>query len=295
LRAAAFETFQRAAPVRRLHHEGVEWRYRVAGSGPQGLLLLPGAVGDGDAYFTLAPLLSVSHTLIAIAYPPVTSLTALLDGLRIVLDREGVGSTDLLGGSFGGMVAQAFLRRFPERTRRVVLSATGPARVSRAAANEKWSRMVGRLPLAVTRGLLRAIVRVSLRAVTVDRRFWRDFYFRAIAELSRPELIARYRLSADIDRHGPPSLAGLQEWAGETLILEGGADQIAHGTARDSLRVIFPGAQVHTFAGAGHAISAQRADEWSATIAAFLNPGTLEPCPYPPRLTKPAVRRKLGA
>jgi pimeloyl-ACP methyl ester carboxylesterase len=170
------------------------------------------------------------------------------------------------------MVAQAFLRRFPERTRRVVLSATGPARVSRAAANEKWSRIVGRLPPAVTRGLLRAIVRASLRAVTVDRRFWRDFYFRAIAELSRSELVARYRLSADLDRHGPPSPAGLQGWAGEILIIEGDADRIAHGTVRDSLKVIFPGARVHTFAGAGHAISAERADEWAAVIAAFLNP-----------------------
>jgi hypothetical protein len=46
--------------------------------------------------------------------------------------------------------------------------------------------------MAITRGLLRAIVRVSLRQVTSDRRFWRDFYFRAIAALTRRELIARY-------------------------------------------------------------------------------------------------------
>ncbi len=86
--SAALDAFHAAAPVRRLPHGGVEWQYRVAGSGTQGLLLLPGAVGDGDAYFTLAPLLSSTHTLIAIAYPPVDSLTALLDGLRYILDRE---------------------------------------------------------------------------------------------------------------------------------------------------------------------------------------------------------------
>src|SRR4029079_14003383 len=103
-----------------------EWRYRVAGAATQGLLLLPGAVGDGEAYFSLAPLLSDTHRLIAVAYPRVDSLTRLVDGLRDVLDREGVGSTDIVGGSFGGLVAQAFLRRFPQRTRRVVLSASGP-------------------------------------------------------------------------------------------------------------------------------------------------------------------------
>jgi maspardin len=271
--AAALDAFHAAAPVRRLQYAGVEWQYRAAGTGPRGLLLLPGAVGDADAYFTLEPLLRSTHKLIAIAYPRVETLTALLDGLLYILDREGIDSTDVVGGSFGGMVAQAFLRRFPQRTGRVVLSATGPASPARAVSNQKFARIVGRLPMGVSRALLRAIVRVSLRPVSGERPFWRAFYFRAIARLSREELVARYALSADIDRHGPPSPAGLQEWTGALLILEGDADKIAHGRARESLKSLYPGARVHTFPGAGHSISAERRDEWAAAIAAFLNAG----------------------
>lgn len=266
----ALDAFRRTAAVRRLQYGGVDWHYRVAAGGQQGLLLLPGAVGDGDAYFTLAPLLSSTHTLIAIAYPRVDSLTHLLDGLRYILDRERLDSTDILGGSFGGLIAQAFLRRFPQRTRRVVLSATGAAKPERAASNEKWARLMGRLPIGVTRALLRTIARASLRPVTIDRAFWRAFYFEAIAALSRDELAARYALSADVDRHGPPSPAGLLEWTGSVLMLEGDADRIAHSGARDSLRSLFPGARVHTFPAAGHAISAQCRDQWAAEIAAFL-------------------------
>jgi pimeloyl-ACP methyl ester carboxylesterase len=268
--SASLDAFRAAAPVRRLQHGGVEWQYRVSGSGAQGLLLLPGAVGDGDAYFTLGPLLSPTHTLIAIAYPPLDSLTSLLDGLRDILDRAQIDSTDIVGGSFGGMIAQAFLRRFPQRTRRIVLSATGPAKPERAASNEKFTRLVARLPMGITRTLLRTIVRVSLKQVRADRAFWRGFYFHAIAALSRQELVARYALSADVDRHGPPSPAGLQEWDGSALILEGAADKIAHAGARGSLKSIFPHARVHTFPGAGHAISAERRDEWAAEIATFL-------------------------
>jgi pimeloyl-ACP methyl ester carboxylesterase len=272
----ALDAFRAAAPVRRLQHAGVEWQYRAAGAGEHGLLLLPGAVGDGDAYFTLGPLLSGTHKLIAIAYPSVDSLTRLLDGLRYILDREGIESTDIVGGSFGGLIAQAFLQRFPQRTRRVVLSATGPAKPERAASNEKFARNVGRLPVAVTRAVLRTIVRVSLKPVTGDRAFWREFYFRAISMLSREELVARYALSADIDRHGPPSPAGRQEWTGPVLILEGAADRIAHAGARDSLKSLYPGARVHTFSGAGHAVSAERRSEWAATIAEFLTaPGAV--------------------
>jgi len=54
------------------------------------------------------------------------------------------------------------------------------------------------------------------------------------------------------------------------LILEGDADRIAHGDARDSLKSLYPGARVHTFPGAGHSISAERRQEWAAAIAAFL-------------------------
>jgi pimeloyl-ACP methyl ester carboxylesterase len=266
----ALDAFRRSAPVRRLMHNGVEWSYRVAGSGPHGLLMLPGAVGDGEAYFTLAPLLAETHTLIAIAYPPIGSLTSVLDGLRYVLDREQRDSTDVLGGSFGGLIAQAFLRRFPQRTRRVVLSATGPAKPERAATNENFARLMARLPIGVSRLLLRTIVRASLRTVTADRAFWRRVYFDAIAVLTRDDLVARYALSADVDRHGPPSPAGLQEWTGGALILQGDADKIAHAGARDSLRSLFTGARVHTFPGAGHAISAERRDEWAAVITAFL-------------------------
>jgi pimeloyl-ACP methyl ester carboxylesterase len=274
----SLDAFRRAAPIRRLSHGGVEWQYRTAGSGPQGLLLLPGAVGDGDAYFTLAPLLSPTHTLIAIAYPPVGSLTAVLDGLRYILDRERIDSTDIVGGSFGGMIAQAFLRRFPQRTRRVVLSATGPAKAERAASNERFARVMARLPFGVTRMVLRAIVRVSLKPVTADRAFWRAFYFHAIAVLSPDEFAARYALSADVDRHGPLSPAGLQEWIGvsaaastpSVLILQGDADKIARGEARDSLRALFPNATVRMFPGAGHAISAECRERWAAAIAEFL-------------------------
>jgi pimeloyl-ACP methyl ester carboxylesterase len=268
--SAALDAFHAGAPLRRLQYGGVEWQYRAAGDGTQGLLLLPGAVGDGDAYFTLGPLLAPTHKLIAIAYPQVDTLSGLLDGLRCILDREGILTTDIVGGSFGGLIAQAFLQRFPEHTRRVVLSATGPAKPDRAVTNERCARVLARMPVAVTRVLLRAIVRASLRTVTADRWFWRDFYFRAIAVLSRDMLVARYRLSADIDRHGPPSPAGRRAWSGALLILEGHADRIAHENARDQLKALYPEATVLGFPGAGHAIAAERRQEWAAAIADFL-------------------------
>jgi len=264
-----FSRFLRESTGKSLTHAGGVWRYRVAGHGRRGLLLLPGAVGGGEAFFRLAPLLDPTHRLVAITYPSVDRLDPLLDGLVAILDREALASTDVVGGSFGGLVAQALLAREPSRVRRLVLSATGPADRSRADAQVRWHRRMRRVPIGVTRGLLRLIVRAALRRAE-DRPFWRDFYRRAIAETSVDDVAARYGVSADIDREGPPPAAVLSRWNGRLLIVEGERDRIASRRAREALKAIYPAARLCTIAGAGHAASTERPREWASAIAAFL-------------------------
>lgn len=265
-----FEAVCRAHPPRTFVHKGVAWHYRVAGHGAQGLLLLPGAVGDGEAYFLLLPSIVNTHRAMAIRYPPVERLDDLLEGLHALALHEGATSVDIVGGSFGGLVAQAFLQRYPSFTRRVTLSATGPAKRERAATNDKWARIIGRLPLAVSRMLLRAIVRVALKRTPEDREFWRDFYFAAIARLSKADARSRYMLSAEMDRHGPVSPADVAGWTGSMLMVEGGSDRIAHSDAGDALEALYPRAERRTFPGAGHAVSAEKPREWAVAVTEFL-------------------------
>lgn len=56
-----------------------------------------------------------------------TSFAAWAEALRERLDREDIPRIDLLGHSIGGMLAQDFALRFPERVRSLVLYATTPA------------------------------------------------------------------------------------------------------------------------------------------------------------------------
>ncbi len=61
-------------------------------------------------------------------------MAALLEGIAAILEAEGVQKVHVVGPSFGGWVAQCFVRRFPEKVATLILSDTGLPRKGRALA-----------------------------------------------------------------------------------------------------------------------------------------------------------------
>jgi pimeloyl-ACP methyl ester carboxylesterase len=266
----AFETLQHSHPLRHLRFSEVDWAYRRVGDGPEGLLALPGAAGGGEVYFPLADALGSRYTMVMIHYPSVPGLDELVAGLAAILDAEGLERTALLGGSFGGLIAQAFLLHHPERTTRAVLSATGPPRAARAAFNETWLRRTRFLPAALFRGLLRLVVRKLLATVDEEREFWKRFYLGAIDSLDRAQIESQYRVSIDFDRHGGDLVPRLANWPGEILLIAGSSDRLASAEAREELALAYPQAESRILEGAGHAVSLEQPEAWRGIVADFL-------------------------
>jgi pimeloyl-ACP methyl ester carboxylesterase len=119
------EAFRADYPNKSLTVAGVEWQYRICGAGARTLLLLPGGELVNDMGFDLVAALAPRFRIIYPAYPRVTSLDSLADGVAAILDRENIARVCVLGASFGGAVAQSMIRRHPERIERLVLSNTG--------------------------------------------------------------------------------------------------------------------------------------------------------------------------
>lgn len=88
------------------------------------------------------------------------ALDALADVAEAVVDRLGYERVDVLGYSFGGLVAQRLARSAPQRVRRLVLAATTPG----------W----GGVP-----GSLTTLMRMS----TPLRYYWREYYESVVGEL----------------------------------------------------------------------------------------------------------------
>jgi pimeloyl-ACP methyl ester carboxylesterase len=118
--------FRGAHPLKRAGRQGVEWEYIISGRGSEALLILPGLLGFGEMSFQHIQAFEDDYRVIAPSYPfELTTVKQLVAGIVALLDVEGVQRAYVLGGSYGGMVAQCLVRRYPQRVLSLVLSHTG--------------------------------------------------------------------------------------------------------------------------------------------------------------------------
>jgi poly(3-hydroxyalkanoate) depolymerase len=219
----------------------------------------------------MAPL---GRQLIAIDLPGAGGSPAVLPPLRLrglvkvavgVLDRLDVDEVDVLGISFGGAVAQEFVRRAPRRTRHLVLCATTPGVV-----------MVPARP-----GVLMHLA--------TPLRYWRAGYARRIigdlyGGRSRHDPAIHHELLARFER--PPTTLGYasQLWAAwgwsslpwlwtievPTLVMTGDDDPIIRTVNGRLLARLIPQARLHIVAGGGHLFLLEEPDQSARVIDEFL-------------------------
>lgn len=124
--AAPFATL--AAPHEFVDEAGARWQFRD--SAPAGdaralpLVLLPGALGNGDAAWRIAEAFEPERRVIRVTYPGGSAPDALAAGLDALLRSLGAGPIALWGSSYGAWWAQAFARRHGERVAALWLSNT---------------------------------------------------------------------------------------------------------------------------------------------------------------------------
>lgn len=263
-------------PEKRLKIRGVEWRYETAGRGRETVLMFHDAFGGAETMRGLADALADEYRTIAPTVADVRTLGEVCDAASAILDREHVGRAHVFGGSFGGMVAQAFLKRRPAQVENLVLvgSSLPDAREGRRA--EKMSRLMRLLPFAVTRGLMKIETLKQLDAPAPPEHAERVAQFRErLGEyfdraLNKRTLLARLALSVEFNLHESYAPEDRADWPGRVLIVESGDDPSTPADARRALRESYPRALVCTLAGAGAATLLLRLEELAGVVRAFL-------------------------
>lgn len=120
--------------MQRTRINGVELEYEVQGAGPP-LVLIHGAQGDRSMFSAIAPLFAVHCCVLTFDQrgsgqsekPDMEySIAMLADDTAALMGHVGFASAHIIGVSMGGMIAQEFALRHPQKTRALVLGCTTP-------------------------------------------------------------------------------------------------------------------------------------------------------------------------
>jgi pimeloyl-ACP methyl ester carboxylesterase len=264
--------FRERITEKTLVHDGVTWSYLDTGQGPEVVLALAGAGCIAEIGWKTIERLAKRFRVIAPDYPAIDSNAALVDGLAAVLDREGLSRAHLLGGSYGGLVAQVFVRRHPGRTASLILSHTllpDPATGQAMARLRRWVRL---LPWALLKAVfLRSMLRLmpsvdGPEAALIRAHFLELVHFR----LTRAQVLSLMARTAELGERFSFTPSDLDGWTGKILLLMAEDDPATPEPLRRAMTAMYPRAQVHLFSGAGHLTAVVKEDEYLGAIETFL-------------------------
>lgn len=269
--------FRAGYPPRALTTLGFSWEYIMGGEGEQTLVLLPGGARFAETWFGLMDSLAHRYRLLAVSWPPATKMGVLVEGLRTILEAEGVDTCTLLGASFGGFVAQCYVRHYPQQVARLILSNTTTPQAYRSRTMALAVQLARLLPAGMLR---RSLARNTLALMTLNpgnRPFWEAYWQEQVqtrlAAMGRSELVALNLAALDYTRSYQFAAGDLQAWTGKVMIVESNDDPAIDGAARAALRAVYPQAAVYTLMDGGHTPGYSDPEAFRSLVVGFLEGG----------------------
>ena len=274
---ARLKEFRRTHPYKQLIVGGKTWEYISCGQGEETLLLLPGALSMGESVFPLISAFENEYRVIAPSYALSLTMTGLCAGLAHILERESLTPAHVVGGSYGGLVAQYFVRQCPHQTRSVILSHTFV--FTPKLRKPLW--IAGKVFPLLPKELFAFILRLRLNKILIsplraakhpESEFWRAYLDEAIAsELLKEVFIHQNKALLELALQPRLTPDDLKRWTGRILIIESDNDPAITAHERALLRSTYPNAEIQTFSDAGHASSILKRAEVVSTIRNFID------------------------
>jgi pimeloyl-ACP methyl ester carboxylesterase len=253
---------------RRCHH--ATWKYYVGGSGPDLVVILPGAPGIAEMAFPYIQTLEPHVRVLAPSYPPeIAHIDDLINDLIELIRSETHGPVHLIGASYSGMVLQALLACCTDQVASVLIGDTGIPRPLRALQIEFLVALLSRLPTFGLHAVLYLFLSYVLSGHSPQHRFWQRYFRGVVADLTTEAFTNRMRVWISMERREQLE-ATIGEWHGPALLLETRDDPLFSPAERSALRRRFSNAEVHTFSSKGHITALVNSAEYTRLIREFV-------------------------
>ena len=249
------------------------------------LILLHGYTDSWRSFQPLLPALPTEVRVIALSQrghgdsdrPQARYDTAALAAdLADVMHLLGIDAAVVAGHSMGSQVAQRFAIDHPRRTLGLVLLGAFTTLRGNPEVEALWDEAVAALDDPVDPAFVREFQQSTLAKPVPPA-----FFATILAEsLKVPAHVWRAALRGQLDEDVGPELATI---SAPTLVLWGEKDGIAGRSQQDLIAAGIPGADLISYAGAGHGLHWEEPHRAAADIAAFL-----------PGIAAPAQRRRTA-
>ncbi len=185
-----------------------------------------------------------------------------------VLDDAGIESTDILGVSLGGFIAQEIALTQPERVRKLVLCSTSPGGVNAFPMPERGVDAFTRFPTMDRAAGLRLMVENSLgdHAVRERPELVDEVY---AYRLDRAPAVAAWQAQFAASR-GHDAYERIPVIAAPTLVIHGLADTVIDARNGDLLAERIPGARIERVPDRGHLVMWQEGERLAPIVRDFL-------------------------
>jgi pimeloyl-ACP methyl ester carboxylesterase len=265
--------FRRRYPYQEVALHGRTWRYIDTVKGEQVLLVPAGGTTIAEVSFMTIDHLAQRQRVIAPDYPRVDTLAELFSGYIALLDHLGVGRFSLMGGSYGGWMAQSLVRFCPERVDKLVLTAIGPPNPENSRQLAWLLPLLRILPMFLLRALInRTFGRLdsSQRSEPEQALLWALVNEVVTYRIGRADFVAAMRRLIDQTDNYAFSPHDFDDWPGSILILFGDGDPATPPEKRQAMRALYPQAESMTFKGGEHAIALSHQEAYFQAIDEFL-------------------------
>jgi pimeloyl-ACP methyl ester carboxylesterase len=206
-------------------------------------------------------------------YIPVETLAELFSGLNALLDHLEVNEFDLMGGSYGGWIAQSLVRSQPDRVRRLVLTAIGPPNPENSRQLARLLPWLRLLPTFLFKALLnRSFSRLDTSHAEAHpdmALLWALAKEVIDTRVERRDLFALMERLIDQTAHYTFEPEDLADWPGSILLVFGSEDPASPVEKREAMQKLYPKAERIVFEGGQHGIALTRQGEYFAAIDRF--------------------------
>jgi len=242
--------FRKTHSQKSFDFNGATWRYYDSVNGEKTLLLLHGGFVAFDMWIHQIVEFERDYRIIAPTCPALTDPTMAnyANALHAILVNEGIERVDMIGYSEGGLIAQCFLREYPEMVEKAILAHTfHPSPENKYAQFDfKIFRI---MPAFLTEWVFRQFAHPDKEELEHDSTQWLDWYqgyFKEnLSDLSKDQILTHIDVMMDFSRNYEFQPGDLSDWDGEMLITVSADDVVLRYF--EGLKALYPDAETHMF------------------------------------------------